>query len=272
MGPALGKELDTGPKNGMLEWRNVRVLGHNAKVDLPKIEAPSHYASARDAREAHAVQFSHKGEMHTEKFLFYRGLGDFELPIRAEALGNDRFRFSTTQKSQWPSVFLVSAKDGQVRWSVQENVTGSHEFRLIGGTSDKDKGIERLIMELREAGLFEIEARAMVNTWRDQWFAEHGTRFLAIMPVGVVDSTLPLQIEPKPIETKRVFVARLEVLTPELERQIESVVTSGDAAQEATWKRLRQHFGWMGRFLQPAVDRVSTITSNVAVNERLRAK
>jgi len=272
MGPALGKELDTGPTNGMLEWRNLRVLGHNARVSLPKIEAPSRYAIAREADEAHAVQFSHKGETHTEKFLFYRGLGDFELPIRAEALGNDRFRFSTTEKSQWPSVFLVSAKNGQVRWSVQENVTGSHEFRPIAGASDKDKGLERLISELREAGLFEPEARAMVNTWKDQWFAGHGTRFLAIMPADVVDTTLPLQIEPTPIETKRVFVARLEILTPELERQIESVVSTGDAEHEATWKRLREHFGWMGRFLPPAVDRVAALTPNVARIERPRAK
>ncbi len=272
IGPAPGKELDTAPTNGMLEWRNLRVLGHNARVSLPKIEATSHYAAAREAREAHAVQFSHNGEMHTERFLFYRGLGDFEPPIRAEALGNDRFRFTTTQKSQWPCVFLVSAKDGQVRWSVQDNVTGSHEFRLISATRNKDMGVERLISELREAGLFEPEARAMVNTWRDQWFAEHGTRFLAIMPADVVDSTLPLRIEPKPIETKRVFVARLEILTPELERQIESVMSTGDAGHEATWTRLREHFGWMGRFLPPAVDRVEALTPNIARIERPRAK
>lgn len=270
--PPLGKELDTGPKNGSLEWRNVRILGHDAKVDLPKIETASHYAAARDASEARAIQFSHHGEMHTERFLFYRGLGDFELPIRAEALGNDHFRFSTTPKASWPCVFLVSAQGGQVRWVVKDQLSGSHEFVLTNGTSDKDKGVERLVAELRKAGLFEIEARAMVNTWKDLWFAENGTRFLAIMPSPDVDSTLPLKIEPKPVETNRVFVARLEILTPELERQIENVVSTGDAAPNEIWKRLRTNFAWMGRFLSPAVDRVKDSTQNLAVRERLTAK
>lgn len=270
--PPLGKELDTGPKNGSLEWRNVRVLGHDAKVALPEINVASHYAAARQASEAHAIEFTHNGEAHTERFLFYRGLGDFELPARAEALGSDRFRFSTTRKAQWPSVFLVSAQGGQVRWAVKDQLSGSHEFVLSSGTGGKEKGVERLIAELRQAGLFEIEARAMVNTWKELWFAENGTRFLAIMPGADVDSTLPLTIEPKPVETKRVFVARFEILTPELERQIESVVQTGDAAPDETWKRLRATFGWMGRFLSPAVDRVKASTQNAAVKERLTAK
>jgi hypothetical protein len=35
-----------------------------------------------------------------------------------------------------------------------------------------------MVRALVDQGLYEKEARAMVNTWQDQWFAEEGTRVL----------------------------------------------------------------------------------------------
>ena len=51
---------------------------------------------------------------------------------------------------------------------------------------------------LVEQGLYEKEARAMVNTWQDQWFAEEGTRVLYLLPRAWTDRTLPLQVSPRP--------------------------------------------------------------------------
>ena len=49
----------------------------------------------------------------------------------------------------------------------------------------------------------------MVETWKDSWF-EKGARLIYIVPSRAVDQILPLQIEPQPAETTRVFVGRLE--------------------------------------------------------------
>jgi hypothetical protein len=57
-----------------------------------------------------------------------------------------------------------------------------------------------VIRDLRQvlvsSGLYEKEADAMIKTWRDSWF-EEGMRIFYILPRGITDSTLPLQIDPQ---------------------------------------------------------------------------
>jgi hypothetical protein len=59
-------------------------------------------------------------------------------------------------------------------------------------------------------GLFPREAKAMVETWRDSWFGE-GTRLFYIVSRNAIDSILPLEIDPIPVDVVRVFVGRLEL-------------------------------------------------------------
>ena len=63
-------------------------------------------------------------------------------------------------------------------------------------------------------GLYPREAKAMVDSWRGSWF-EQGTRLFYIVSGDAVDAILPLQIDPQPVEVKRVFVGRIEIVTPE---------------------------------------------------------
>jgi hypothetical protein len=50
----------------------------------------------------------------------------------------------------------------------------------------------------------------MVETWRDSWF-EEGSRAFYIFPRTLLDTTLPLSIEPQPAKTIRVFVGRINL-------------------------------------------------------------
>ena len=59
----------------------------------------------------------------------------------------------------------------------------------------------------------------MVETWRDSWF-EEGTRLIYIVPSRVIHAVLPLQIEPGPSAVARVFVGRIELITPALKRTV----------------------------------------------------
>jgi hypothetical protein len=54
----------------------------------------------------------------------------------------------------------------------------------------------------------------MVETWRDSWF-EEGSRLIYIVPAGAIDAMLPLQVDPAPSQTARVFVGRIELVTAE---------------------------------------------------------
>ena len=85
----------------------------------------------------------------------------------------------------------------------------------------------------------------MLETWRDSWF-EEGTRLIYVLPSAAVDAILPLQIEPAPSETVRVFVGRIELVTPETKSSVESAIAKSD------WPALDRY----SRFLDPILRRI----------------
>jgi len=89
----------------------------------------------------------------------------------------------------------------------------------LGSTIDElDRDLEGILVA---QGLYHDEARAMVETWRNSWF-EEGSRLLYIVPSAFVNEVLPLSIHPLPAQTVRVFVGRLELVTPATEKAVES--------------------------------------------------
>ena len=76
----------------------------------------------------------------------------------------------------------------------------------------------------------------MVETWRDSWF-EEGSRLIYIVPSSAVDAILPLDVEPAPSQTARVFVGRIELVTPETKRAVESAIAKNDWAAVDRYSR-----------------------------------
>jgi hypothetical protein len=104
----------------------------------------------------------------------------------------------------------------------------------------------------------------MVETWRDSWF-EDGTRLLYVIPKAVVDDRLPLTISPAAAETSRVFMGRLELITPEMKNEVERAIVGNDL------DALNRY----GRFLDSVVlqiaDRPSIAQDRARVATALRA-
>jgi hypothetical protein len=96
---------------------------------------------------------------------------------------------------------------------------------------------------LASQGLYRDEAHAMLETWGDSWF-EEGSRLIYIVPRAYTDSILPLSINPAPTQLARVFVGRIELITPATEKSIEAAIASRDAATLEKY----------GRFLYPIFD------------------
>jgi hypothetical protein len=78
-------------------------------------------------------------------------------------------------------------------------------------------------------GLFPDEAHAMLETWKSSWF-DDGARILYIVPRRFVDSVLPLSISPAPAQLTRVFVGRLELITPATQQAVASAFATNDQA------------------------------------------
>ena len=87
----------------------------------------------------------------------------------------------------------------------------------------------------------------MLETWRDSWF-EEGSRIIYIVPSRSVNAVLPLQVDPTPSQTVRVFVGRIKLITPETEQAVQTAIATND----------RCLIDRYGRFLTPILARISS--------------
>ena len=93
----------------------------------------------------------------------------------------------------------------------------------------------------------------MIDTWRDSWF-EEGMRVFYILPRATVDETLPMKITPAPAATVRVFVGRVEILSPAMKESLANALSSGDTT---TLEKC-------GRFLEAFQPRIRNVVMSPA--------
>lgn len=164
---------------------------------------------------------------HAEKYLFYRGLGNFALPVTFSSTGTGRVKIEN--KGAEPTggmVIFEHTESGGVRWSTCDQVAAgaSFEVDLTGKNPQQEKWSQAVYADtaamLTRAGLKEAEAHAMVQTWWPSYFGREGLRVFWVVPRKFTDATLPLQVTPAPRTTVRVLVGRSEVMTPEFEQRL----------------------------------------------------
>jgi hypothetical protein len=222
---------------GAIEWSHIDVHPNTAP-DLPIESGPSHYYAARGTDSAPITV----GGQH-EKFLFYRGVGRFPVPLAARLTEHGTVLVENRGHDAVPSVILF------------ENRGGRLGYRNAGAIADTatlerptlDDAFPQLRYDLENAlveqGLFLKEAQAMVETWRDSWF-EEGARLIYIMPSRTVDAILPLRVEPVPSQIARVFVGRIELVTSETTHTVEAALASDD------WSTIDRYRRFLGPILQ----------------------
>jgi len=219
-----------------LDWKGIRVAPGDA-VRLPTEKKASRYYAARETDAAPltvAFKDDNRRIAEQEKFLFYRGVGEFNMPLSVRAAAGGKFTVTWRGRRAPTDLILVRIQGGKVRFRPFSD--GSDEFGILvksGRLADielpsEDSTAEKLGDELARRliarGLKEKEARAMIKTWSEAWFGEEGTRVLYILPDELTSELLPLQVDPKPTSLVRVLVGRHDVLTPEREKQIDGWV------------------------------------------------
>ena len=237
----------------VIEWQNVRILP-NARASFPTEAAESHYYAARETDAAPLVVGDQR-----EKFLFYRGVASFDVPLSATPLDDERVRVRNLGLDDIRGVVLFENRGGVVRYRTYDVVRGDSVLALPSrarSIPDIRRDLQRMLVT---AGLYEREAKAMVESWRDSWF-EEGTRVFYIVPPRAVDTILPLKVDPAPTHVARVFVGRMEVITPAIERSVYDAVVTNDAAVLTRY----------GRFLGPIADRIVARHANAAIAQRIR--
>ena len=224
---------------GTASWSRVRVLP-GIREDFPTEGRSSHYYLAR---QTDAAPVEAAGA--TEKFLFYRGVADVRVPVSAVAGTDGSVRVTGAGAAPLGTVVLFERRGDQIGFEVQDAGDASTTLnrpRLTGNLPALTAALERVLVQ---KGLYAREAAAMVNTWRDSWF-EEGSRVLYVVPEATIDAMLPLDIKPRPGGVVRVFVGRMEVITPATRAAVEQALAARDAAS------LQKY----GRFLLPIAERI----------------
>lgn len=255
------------PKRDQIAWDNVRVLPKSDATELPSDKSGSHYFAARGA-EANRIQITLPGgKAETEKFLFYRGVGNFRAPLTVTTTDDAReFTLKNDSHDSLGHLFVFQLRDGcgsfqkleALKPGETQSVRLTHERHFMTQNDLRLKIREAMEKALVAEGLYKPEAAAMVATWDDSWFTESGVRVLYTLPTAWTDRILPLKLTPAPRQVTRVFVGRAEVITPAMEfallRQMLRYSDGDEAIRNDAVKTVRA-LG-LGRFAEPAVRRV----------------
>jgi hypothetical protein len=251
----------TSPKvAGSLSWHSVHVAPH-AAPHLPTEPGTSHYYVARNT-DAAALQVGSQNE----KFLFYRGVGSFPLPISARATSAGKVVVKNRDKAV-DGVILFENHGAKRRYLLANTINGEVTLdreALQDNWAGLLMDLERVLID---HGLYPKEARAMIETWRDSWF-EEGARLFYIVPKQTIDSVLPLNIQPAPLQTTRVFVGRMEIITPEIQTDVAQAIARNDRTTLEKYGRFLESIAKRIGAKSPLIDSVYNSYVNRAANCR----
>ncbi len=288
-------------KDGMLDWGQIHLIPPKSlrapvedkelsrrigrQVEQVMVEPARrfpHYFAARNT-DAAIVQMRTGTAPNVvdyfEKFLFYRGVGNFELPLTLSEAEDDTFQLINAGDDEIRSVFLVAVENKQLRFH-RYDASAPHSTMTLNPESlsgEIESLSEAMTAALVDEGLYEKEARAMIACWRSSWFGEEGTRLLYMVPTSITEDLLPLQISPKPDEVVRVLVGRMEIMPKSEEQRILGLVRASAAMRpenptgkgEFRSPSLKELLA-MGRLAEPALVRVQNVTDNQQIREEAK--
>jgi hypothetical protein len=228
--------------DGSIAWDSITV-DPGISAGLPLEKRNSRYYAARETTSTPLRVATDTGGQQ-EKFLFYRGVSVFPVPVSAGlSADGDKVLVKNLGEEAIPNIIRFERRGDRLGYSIKSAVQSEEVLDAPELTGTLDSLDRNLVDMLVNQGLYLDEAQAMVRTWNDSWF-EEGSRLIYIVPPQFVDTILPLSINPAPAQTVRVFVGRLELVTPATEKEVETAFRSGD---DATLQKF-------GRFLDPILE------------------
>jgi hypothetical protein len=231
--------------DGSIAWNSVTV-SPGLSPNFPRDVNGSRYFAARETSSAPLSVRTHEGTQQ-EKFLFYRGVSVFKVPVAGQSSPDGKVLIRNLASDEIPAVILFERRGDKMGYRLGGAVQTEATLDPPELTATMESMSRDLQDVLTAQGLYADEARAMVETWQQAWF-EEGSRLLYIVPRHFVDKVLPLAINPAPGQVARVFVGRLELITPATEHAIETALAAKDLATIMKY----------GRFLEPIIEQMKT--------------
>lgn len=274
MFPAIGQVTATA--NGQASW-NVTVHAPQVRLSIPEVAVGNIWEPSRRV----SSNFVSNNNQENEKHIFYRGLGRFDGPVSVHSTHSHMVIKNNADEVVPAAWVLVNDGSSGKTISIGSIKPGKEvKIPLQNGRFDLssampmdlyvlDAGV-KLEIELVAAGLFPLEARAMVDTWSRHYFAGYGSRVLYIAPSSYPDTLLPLTITPAPKSQQRVLVGRIETILKAEEQEFEPiarrlVLGQYTPSQKSVRAKDQQYLKSLGRFAEPKVRAVlgNTIPSEI---------
>jgi hypothetical protein len=236
--------------SGSIAWNSVHVEPQGS-IDFPTDNSGNHYFAARNISAASLSVETPSGPQR-EKFLFYRGVSAITVPINAAVAADSTIHLENQMPDEIPAAILFERRGAQIGYRMLGPLRDQAAYappELSAAIDSLSSNLEGILIS---QGLFPDEAHAMLETWKNSWF-EEGSRLIYIVPRRFIDSVLPLRVTPTPTATTRVFVGRLELVTPSTERAVESAFASNDQATLAKYNRFLEPI--LSTMIQKSTDR-----------------
>lgn len=261
------------PMTGSIDW-DATVLAPDTKESITNNAATPKWYQPRETT-SNLIK-NHSGEI--EKFLFYRGLANFSLPLEVKFL--DSMNLYVKNQSEWDIPFIyiydhISNTTMEGIWGIGPLKAGEartypmpQKYYYEGQQNPANDSFR---VALENAGLTHLEAVAMLNTWSNGYFMTNGFKIFWIVPHELTDKILPLAITPTPDSVERVLVGKSEILTPSFELHMMEDYKSGSMDK---WNNHYYYHAFMqriGQLTQSSVKATSsyshyTLAPNPATN------
>ncbi|HEX6885929.1 MAG TPA: hypothetical protein VF530_21325 [Planctomycetota bacterium] len=265
--PPVGGEAplrgDVPLRGGLLDWGVLRVLAPgDGLAQLPAVGAAHVWEHAR-AVDANVLERPATGEH--ERFLFYRGLGSFALPLAVRADPDRRLQLVNVGDEPIPGAVVLARRGAELRASFLPALAPDTPVQVKEcdlAPIEPGALMARTAQLLVAQGLYPREAEAMVNTWQHSYFEVEGLRVLYPLPRAQTDWLLPLYVAPPPRESVRVLVGRTDVLTNEEEQRALALAPRLTTAEEARSE--------LGRFAPAVLRRLETLAREGRERDHVR--
>jgi hypothetical protein len=210
--------------NGSIEW-NVQVQPEAANDSMTVFKPGETLVWTRPRQTDSALVRTADGE--AEKFLFYRGVGNFPLPVKFTLPTGNTLQIGNTSDTVIPAMLIFNHPqyDDKVSFVLLNPLKAGETYTVklaepVTSTNWQREVYAAMRGALVQAGLFPKEADAMLQTWWNSYFERPGLRVFWIVPESFTRSVLPLTVEPSPSQQTRVLVGRSELLTPAFEQDL----------------------------------------------------
>lgn len=223
---------------GRLSWKGLR-LGGNGEGPAT---AERVWLAPRNVRAAQVTV----GE-ESERFLFYRGVGHRDAPLRIVRQPADHQLQLRSPLKESPALTRSGMKLSHL-WLAEVAPDGTSAFRSLpditldgrpdqflgetpgtfSATEFRAENLGKLRAAMQAAlvvqGLFDDEAAALLNTWELSYFQSPGLRMFFLLPQTWTDHVLPLKMS-VPADVTRVMVGRIELVTPRQRKLIQKIAS-----------------------------------------------